>query len=193
MTDTSPALEFKSIHKSFGENRALADAFLPPSGVRLASGKLSSLVVRFVLAAVLCAGTAAFAFDKIDLMKLEVKNSCPNCDLSGANLSGAILSRVNFRGANLFGANLSKTNLRSADLRGSNLQGANLFEADLWDANLYKIDLRKANLRNADLRKANLWGADFTGANIEGAEMKGATFCNTKMPWGIDNDDCPKN
>ena len=123
---------------------------LPPSGVRFTPRKLSSLVVLFVLAAVLCAGTAAFAFDKDHLMKLEVKKSCPKCDLSGADLI-------------------------NKNMPGINLWGANLSGANLW---------------NAGLRSAKLFSADFTGAYIEGADMTGAKFCRTKMPWGIDNDDC---
>ena len=87
--------------------------------------KLSSLAVLFVLAAVLCAGSAAFAFDKTHVMRLKATNECPMCDLSGA-------------------------------------------------------DLRGANLRNAD----------FTGAKIEDTDMYSAKFCNTKMPWGLDNTHC---
>ena len=97
--------------------------------------KLSSLAVLFVVAALLCAGSAAFAFDKNDLMKFKALNECAICDLSGANLQGA-------------------------------------------------------NLERAYLYEAFLFNADLTGANIEGASMRKATFCNTKMPWGLENKDC---
>ena len=83
--------------------------------------KLSSLAVLFVLAALLCTGSAAFAFDKNHLMKFEAKKSCRECDLSGANLSGA---------------NLEKAYLRYADMSGANLSAANLLGADLHEANL---------------------------------------------------------
>ena len=63
-------------------------------------------------------------------------------------------------------------------------------ECDLSGANLKRIDLWGANLKGADLRWTTLMEADFTGANIEGADMRGAKFCETKMPWGLDNDDC---
>ena len=62
---------------------------------------LSSLAVLFVLTGLLCTGSAAFAFDKNHLMKFEAKNSCRECDLSGANLSGANLSNANLENANL--------------------------------------------------------------------------------------------
>jgi len=142
--------------------------------------KPSSLAVLFLLAALLCTGSAAFAFDKNHLMKFEAKKSCRECDLSGANLSGASMSN----------ANLKNANLKSADLRKANLQKANLQEANLVQTDLRNADLRNADLRNAQLFRTNLRGADLTGANIEGAEMIGAKFCKTKMPWGIDNDDC---
>ena len=65
------------------------------------------------------------------------------------------------------------------------LSGANLKRIDLWGANL-----KGANLSNATLKRASLWHADLTGANIEGANMRGARFCQTKMPWGLDNTHC---
>jgi uncharacterized protein YjbI with pentapeptide repeats len=127
--------------------------------------KLSSLAVLFVVAAVLCASTGAFAFDKNHLMKFKATNECPECDLSEADLSGA----------NLQEANLERANLQRANVNRANLQGANLKGADLRGANLYR---------------AKLQNADFTYAYIEGANMKGAKFCKTKMPWGLENKDC---
>ena len=93
--------------------------------------KLSSLAVLFVVAAVLCAGTAAFAFDKNHLMKFKAMNVCPKCDLSGADLSGADLSEAdlseaNLRGANLKGANLQEAYLSNADFTGATIEGANM-------------------------------------------------------------------
>ena len=66
--------------------------------------------------------------------------------LSGANLSGADLSRANLLGANLSMANLSRANLSRADLSGADLSRANLLGADLSGA-----DLSVANLSGADL------------------------------------------
>jgi hypothetical protein len=85
-------------------------------------------------------------------------------DLSGANLSGANLSR-----ANLSGANLSR-----ADLSGANLSGANLFGANLSGANLSGADLFGANLSGANLSGADLSGADLSGANLSRADLSGA-------------------
>ena len=49
---------------------------------------------------------------------------------SGANLSGANLSRADLYGANLSGANLSRADLSGADLYGANLSGADLY---VWE------------------------------------------------------------
>ena len=72
-----------------------------------------------------------FAYKESDLKKLKSTKSCPKCDLtdlnlSGANLSGANLSGSNLSGANLSGANLSEANLSEANLKEVNLTGANL-------------------------------------------------------------------
>jgi len=128
------------------------------------------LTVLFVLAVALCGSGTAIAFDERDLKKFQALNACEECDLSGATLWHA-----NFGGANLVGV----------DLRGANLRNADLGGATLWYANL-----GGANLSDAYLFNANLSGADLSGADLGDANMKGAYFCNTKMPWGIDNDDC---
>ena len=51
------------------------------------------------MAIILCGNSTAIAFDGIDLKKLEVLNACEECDLSGANLKGAILSGAGLKGA----------------------------------------------------------------------------------------------
>ena len=97
---------------------------------------------------------------------------------SGANLSGANLSRAHLGGADLYGANLSGANLYGADLSGANLYGANLSgahlgEADLRRADLSGADLHGANLSGADLCEANLWGAKLRGGDLAGVHNKG--------------------
>ena len=77
------------------------------------------------------------------------KTSNAPCDLYGADLSGANLSRADLHEADLGGANLSRARPHRADLRGANLSGA---------------DLRGANLSVANLIEANLGGADLSGA-----------------------------
>ena len=56
------------------------------------------------------------AFDEDDLKKLKATNECLKCDLSGAYLYAANLTRENLTGAWLSGVNLTDANLTGADL-----------------------------------------------------------------------------
>lgn len=84
----------------------------------------------------------------LDLHKkwLDDKPDGKRADLSGLNLSGAILRNANLIKVILEGANLEGADLSCADLRGANLEGANLEGTDLSCS-----DLRGANLSNANL------------------------------------------
>ena len=86
-------------------------------------------------------------------------NACPGCDLSGADLSQAIL--------------------KEADLRAANLSEAKLPNADLVFADLRVADLSDADLQGANLTSADLSMADLTGANLRNAILTGATLSNT--------------
>jgi hypothetical protein len=92
-------------------------------------------------------------------------------NLSGANLSGADLSRADLSGANLSGADLSR-----ADLSGAYLSGADLSRADLYGANLSRADLS-----GADLSRADLYGADLYGANLSRALNATAALAMTSI------------
>lgn len=78
------------------------------------------------------------------LKQLMKSQSCPNCDLQGADLSA-----MNLRNANLAGANLTGTNLNLADLTAANLSNAILTEASLAWTNFIDADLEGANLSQA--------------------------------------------
>jgi len=134
----------------------------------------------------------AIAFDEADIEKLEALNACKGCDLSGANLKRADLTRADLSEANLKGADM-----RYADLSRANLKGADLSGVDLSRAMLRYADLTRANLSGANLSGANLRWADFSGANLTGVglrdtKMDDAIFCKTLMTWGEDNSDCNK-
>jgi uncharacterized protein YjbI with pentapeptide repeats len=148
-------------------------------------------VILLLLTTIGC-NFAAIAFDEADIEKLEALNACKGCDLSGANLSRADLTRVDLSEANLQGADM-----RYADLSRANLEGADLSGVDLSRAILRYADLTGANLSGAILRGANLRWADFSGADLKGvslrdAKMDDAIFCKTMMPWGEDNSGCDK-
>jgi uncharacterized protein YjbI with pentapeptide repeats len=89
-----------------------------------------------------------------NITTLQETKSCPEC-----NLSGADLNRMDLSGANLQGANLSRSKM---------------FLTDLSDANMQNSDLREAQFGGADLANADLRGADLTGASLAGAYLVGA-------------------
>ena len=122
-----------------------------------------------ILALALTLPLSVGAFNPEDLERLKKTNKCPNCDLSGADLLGAIL----------WDSNLEKANLGFANLQGAKLNAANLQGAFLVYANLKGADLTGADLRGADLR-----GAFLFKANLDGAYLGSVRLCNTTMPDG---------
>jgi uncharacterized protein YjbI with pentapeptide repeats len=118
-------------------------------------------------------------------------------DLSGANLSGAILLGANLQAAILEGADLSGALVGSTDPNlpwhpeNADFEGADLSDADLSGAELVAVDLREANLdganlEDADLSEANLEGA--TGVTVEELEEQAASLEGATMPDGTEHD-----
>ncbi len=107
-------------------------------------------------------------------------------DLRFANLSSAVLPKVDLRGAKLQGADLNNAKLQGANLRNTELQGANLFQVRLQGAYLSYAHLEGANLTYAYLQeshldKAVLQGANLFGGQLQGAEMKDAQLQGTDL------------
>lgn len=98
------------------------------------------------------------------------KKSCPQCDLSGAELNRFDLSGANLEGADLTRAKMYLTNLSDANLRGADLQEAQFGGADLG---------------GADLRGANLAGTSFAGAYMNGTLLEGEMVETT--PYAADD------
>lgn len=95
--------------------------------------------------------------------------SCPGADLSGANLVGARMARMNLPGANLSGANLTDAHMTSANLSNANLAGARFDNAQLYGVNLRGADVTGTSFAQAELRAAT-WvdGRRCSSANIRG-------------------------
>lgn len=98
-----------------------------------------------------------------------------------ANLSGADLRQANVSMAFLNGANLSGADLRKANLSGANLIAAHLSEADLREAYFLEARFFEADLRNANLSRAFLNGADLNGADLRKANLSGADLSNARL------------
>lgn len=144
------------------------------------SGALKSLVFGDV---------AAWNEKRRSLSSIEI-------DLSGADLSGAKLPKVDLRGTRLYGADLSYAKLLNADLSDVDATGAYCWDTDfshsrligtkLPCANLSYARLRSARLMNVDLAGAllpysNLERADLTDADIRKVDIVGATLGNASL------------
>jgi uncharacterized protein YjbI with pentapeptide repeats len=92
-------------------------------------------------------------------------------DLRRAVLEESKLQNLNFTGANLSGATLSKCDFTGATLAGAKLVGADLTDAVLAGADLTKANLTDAVLVNADLTGATIDGANFTGTTLTGVRL----------------------
>lgn len=122
-------------------------------------------------------------------------------DLSGTDLSEALLSETSLMLANLSRsrlsgatmvlidlsqADLSRSDLSDADLSGADLLLSNFFHADLSGADLSVADLSGANLSQARLTgaalpQADLSRASLTGADLSGADLSGANLANADL------------
>ena len=102
-------------------------------------------------------------------------------NLRGADLRGAWLT-LNLRGVDLSGANLTGAVLTRADLTGADLSDANLTGADLQDVRYDDSTIWPEDVRDVlrvwrgdkDLRGANLEGAYLSFVNLEGVDLRGA-------------------
>ena len=148
-------------------------------------------VILLLLTIIGCSFTA-IAFDEADIKELEALNVCKGCDLSGAKLRRANLTRADLSEANLKGADMRYADLSRANLKGADLSGVDLSRAILRYADLTRANLSGANLSGANLRWADFSGADLKGAVLRNAKMDDAIFCKTLMAWGEDNSGCKK-
>ena len=157
---------------------------------------MRSLVIFILLTGVVFSHWT-LAYEERDLQRLLEKNTCPGCDLTGADLSRRALQHADLRAANLTGVRLVQANLHQANLAGARLVDAQMTGVDLSFANLRGADLRRVflrgdlyligfhderpDLRGADLRGANFSSASFYNVRLENAILDDATF----MPAGF--------
>lgn len=96
-------------------------------------------------------------------------------------------TEIDLSGANLSGADLTRASLSEADLSGANLRHADLQDASLFAVNLRSADLRSAILRDADLVAADLRDADLSTADVSNADLRGAcSSSETSFPRNFD-------
>lgn len=97
-------------------------------------------------------------------------------EMSGIDLTKAVLVDGNFHDSRFF-----KTNLQGADLTNTTLSKANFNQSVLRDAILVRAYMNYTNLQNADLRGADLSYAHLSNANLKGANLSGANLTGAKV------------
>lgn len=80
--------------------------------------------------------SAAVAANPDHVQQVKQTGSCPNCELSHADLQNLELEKADLSRANLSHVNLSDANLRKANLKGANLTATNLTATNLRGAQL---------------------------------------------------------
>jgi DNA-binding NarL/FixJ family response regulator len=107
-------------------------------------------------------------------------------DLSGRQLSGAVLTsallrRVDLSAADAGGALFHGADLRNADATGTRFVGADLAVARLRHARLVACQFAGASLKGADLAGADLSGAQMGDADLSGAILLGAQLAGADL------------
>jgi uncharacterized protein YjbI with pentapeptide repeats len=102
-------------------------------------------------------------------------------DLTGADLSGTLLTRANLEGACLDRANLSMTELTYANLNRTHskdavFEGSEMMACIMNGVRYERCRLSAAELSYADLRNSMFYYCDFTGANLTEAHLGHSQF-----------------
>lgn len=125
--------------------------------------------------------TLKAAMARFNGMRIDSGCFAQQCDLRGADFSGAVLQNISFRGAVLTGAVLEDAKLRGSDFSECELGQANLSRADAREARFVRAHLegtrfesanltdavfQHARLEHTDYRHANLFQSDFARARV---------------------------
>lgn len=116
---------------------------------------------------------------QIDLSEVRLHD----IQLSGMDLSGAILYKANLSGMCLVGVNFSVAALIEADLSDADMTMADLSEADLSYADLTGVVLDDAVITNARFDHAILEGALINGSDLSILVSKGQLKRYLEHAW----------
>lgn len=127
-----------------------------------------------------------------DLQRLDLSGvNLTKAMLTGCNLRGAELSHAILRGAKFDGAELSSTKFTAADLREANLsdvrltraemQSARLESALLINADMWGVKLTQAKMHKAQFARASVWEADLQGAQMTHMNLWRASFVKSNL------------
>ncbi len=111
------------------------------------------------------------------------------CDLTGADLDGAVVSQRSPAGliSRMLLADLTGASMRGADLEGLSVAGGRLNGADLTNADLTNLSLAKAEAKKLEARgaasdpKEGTGGGNFFDTNLSDSDFHGAVLNGVSM------------
>lgn len=127
-------------------------------------------------------------FNGLNLREISLSGGeLKDCNLSCANLEGAIVNQVTFSNCNLTEANFSNAVLSQSSFNYSDLTGANLTNSDLSKTKFEGTNLIRANLNNVNFsesyfsKEVKLDKADMSEANLSKASLIGVTLSQVNL------------
>ena len=123
--------------------------------------------------------------EREDVRQLSV--DLKGINLSGTNLSNAILRDADLSGAvflqsDLTGAQLMGSDLTAATFVGGSMRRATLRRSKLTDAKFWQVDLSSAIPVSAELKRAQFWKCKLDGVHLYSADLLGTNFVESR-PW----------
>jgi uncharacterized protein YjbI with pentapeptide repeats len=113
-------------------------------------------------------------FTGVTLSRTKWRNCfVERCELSGAGLHGAVMSRVEFDDCRLTGCVLAEAKLSHVLFRRCRMDGASLRMSATSEVEFEECDLRGADFADVTLDGARFARCDLTGANFSQARMSG--------------------
>lgn len=127
-------------------------------------------------------------FTQVDLTRAHILR----CDLGPgrmgrAQLVGARVQDTAFKECELYYANLTKAVLLRVQFSGYESGIVSLSHVDFTDAALFDVDFQRANLRGAVFKNAMLVRCNLSGANLCDADLRGARLVGCEHR-GVDLD-----
>ena len=151
---------------------------------------INYLYITLILFILSFYSSISYGFSEKDLETFNKTNVCINCDLSGAIFKKSDLSNAVLTGSNLDKVNFWRANLSNANLENCSLQQANLKRVNFENANMNGAIFHFSIIRNAKMDGATAIRANFSKTKIKKTNLKNVKFCETIMPYGIDNSGC---
>jgi hypothetical protein len=142
---------------------------IPMGGSDLTSLRIEQEDLRFL-------NLSGTLLARSNLSYCTLPNQMSGTDLTEAILVGVHARNVNFHDAWLLEADLAHADLRHAVFDTATLEGVNFTSAYLSGADLSESDLTSADFTDANLEGANLTNTFLPSAQFQGANLKGTNL-----------------